>query len=255
MIVLPMTVTPLQDAARHAYALSIAETEDQVRAAQRLRHRVFCQEQGARPATLLAGHDADPFDAAADHLIVTETATGDVVGTYRLLPPGRGGASYAGTEFDLGPLPAPVRATMVEMGRACVAPEHRTGAVVNLMWAGIARYALLSGHRYLAGCASVPLAEGEAAATTALRFGEGGHAAPAAFRVRPRTPWTPSRVPDAAPRYPDLPPLLRAYLRLGAWICGAPHHDPDFGTVDFFVLLDLDGVHERYRRHFLGEAR
>ncbi|MEO3785792.1 GNAT family N-acyltransferase [Actinocorallia sp. B10E7] len=250
--------TPIQDAVQlsaPAYTVSIADTEEQVRAAQRLRHRVFCQEQGAWLPTSVPGHDIDLFDESADHLIVTETATDDVVGTYRLLPPGRGGVSYAETEFDLRSFPESVRSSMVEMGRACVASEHRTGAVINLMWAGIARYVLLSGHRYLAGCASVPLAEGETAATAALLFGAGKHAAPAEFQVRPVVPWTPAHTPDAVPRYADVPPLLRAYLRLGAWICGAPHHDPAFNTVDFFVLLDLDGVHERYRRHFLGDER
>lgn len=257
MIVLLMT-TPLQSPAQltaPSHLVSIADTDEQIRAAQRLRYRVFRDEQGAELHTPVPGHDVDPFDSLADHLIVTETATGEVVGTYRLLPPGRGDVSYAQTEFDLGGLPESVRSSMVETGRACVAPEHRTGGVINLMWAGIARYVLLSGHRYLAGCASVSLAEGESAAAAALAYGSGKHASPAEFQVRPLTPWTPSHTLSGSPGYAALPPLLRAYLRLGAWICGAPHHDPDFNTVDFFVLLDLDGVSERYRRHFLGEER
>ncbi len=252
--------TPIRDhaplpAPTGPYVTSIAATEERVRAAQRLRYRVFGREQGALLDSPVPGHDIDAFDDLADHLIVTETATGDVVGTYRLLPPGRGDVSYAQTEFDLSALPASMRSSTVETGRACVAPEHRTGTVINLMWAGLARYVLLSGHRYLAGCASVSLAEGESAAATAWTFGRGKHAAPPEFQVRPLIPWSPASALTGAPSYAHLPPLLRAYLRLGAWICGEPHYDRAFGTVDFFVLLDLEGVNERYRRYFLGDER
>jgi putative hemolysin len=237
------------------YLTSIADSAEQVLAAQRLRYRVFGQEQGARLPSPVPGHDIDPFDRLADHLIVTEVATGEVVGTYRLLPPGRGAGSYSQTEFDLRGLPGSVRSSMVEMGRACIDPEHRTGAVINLLWAGIARYVLLSGHRYLAGCGSVSLAEGELAANTAWLFGTGKHAAPAEFQVRPVTPWVPASRPELVPSYPNLPPLLRAYLRLGAWICGDPHHDPAFNVADFFVVLDVDRLNPRYRRYFLGDER
>lgn len=237
------------------YVTSIADTADQILAAQRLRYRVFGEEQGAQLPSPVPGHDIDPFDRLADHLIVTETATGEIVGTYRLLPPGRGDTSYSQTEFDLRGLPPTVRSSMVEMGRVCVDPEHRTGTVINLLWAGIARYVLLSGHRYLAGCGSVSLAEGELAATTAWLFGTGKHAAPPELQVLPVTPWTPARRPDLVPSYANLPPLLRAYLRLGAWICGAPHYDQAFDVADFFVLLDVERLNERYRRYFLGEDR
>ncbi|MEU6731856.1 GNAT family N-acyltransferase [Streptomyces physcomitrii] len=237
------------------YTTSLADTEDQVRAAQRLRHRVFAEELGARLTGPLAGHDIDGFDALADHLIVTETATGEVVGTYRLLPPGRGELSYSEGEFDLRALD-PLRPALNETGRSCVHPDHRTGAVVNLMWSGLARYVLLSGHRYLAGCASVPLADGGQAAVNAWLLGTSRHASPAELRVHPHRPWAPAdQAPVERPSYAALPPLLRAYLRLGAWICGAPAHDPEFGVADFFVLLDMDRLDARYRRYFLGEVR
>ncbi|MEV5596861.1 GNAT family N-acyltransferase [Streptomyces sp. NPDC052496] len=258
------------DGARPAYVASIAETPAQIRAAQRLRYAVFAEELGATLRTPLPGHDMDDFDDLADHLIVTETATGDVVGTYRLLPPGRTERSYSDTEFDLRSLHA-LRRRTVEAGRSCVRADHRSGAVVNQMWAALARYVTLSGHRYLAGCASVPLDDGGRAAADAWLLGATRHAAPPDLRVHPRRPWTPGPpeagepLPGAGagapgadevggPGYARLPPLLRGYLRIGAWMCGAPAHDPEFGVADFFVLLDMERLNDRYRRFFLGDA-
>ncbi len=154
-----------------SYVTSIASTPEEIRAAQRLRYRIFAGEKGAVLHTPLPGHDVDAFDEFADHLIVTERGTGEVVGTYRLLPPGRSERLYSEGEFDLGPLHG-LRESLVETGRACVHPDHRDGTVINLMWSGLARYVLLSGHRYLAGCASVPLDDGGRAAVRAWRLGE-----------------------------------------------------------------------------------
>ncbi|MEU2792073.1 GNAT family N-acyltransferase [Streptomyces sp. NPDC007100] len=234
-----------------AYETSIADAPDRIRAAQRLRHRVFGEELGATLHSPLAGHDIDAVDDLADHLIVTETATGDVVGTYRLLPPGRSERLYSDGEFDLTALAA-LRPSMIEAGRSCVHPDHRGGAVINLMWAALARYTLLSGHRYLAGCASVPLGDGGAAAAAAWELGRTRHAAPSGLRVTPHRPWRyAGPAPDADPSL--LPPLLRGYLRIGAWVCGPPAHDPEFDVADFFVVLDMERLNDRYRRFFLGD--
>ncbi|MFE7777291.1 GNAT family N-acetyltransferase [Streptomyces sp. NPDC057445] len=235
------------------YVTSIAGTQEQIRAAQRLRYQVFGEEMGATLDTPLPGHDIDEYDDLVDHLIVTDTTTGEVVGTYRLLPPGRTERSYSDGEFDLRNLSA-VRSSMIEVGRSCVHPDHRSGAVINLMWAGMARYVLLSGHRYLAGCASVPLGDGGQSASHAWLLGTTKHAAPAEYRVHPRRPWTPQGLSESKPSYALLPPLLRGYLRLGAWMCGAPAHDPEFDVADFFVVLDMDRLSDRYRRYFLGET-
>ncbi|QQC88136.1 GNAT family N-acetyltransferase [Streptomyces alfalfae] len=247
-----MPSTSLVSTAAGSYAISIADTAQQIRAAQRLRYQVFGEEMGAALATPLPGHDIDAYDDVADHLVVTDTSTGEVVGTYRLLPSGRTPLSYSDGEFDLGDL-AGLRRSLVEAGRSCVHPDHRSGAVINLMWSALARYVLLSGHRYLAGCASVPLADGGRAAAGAWLLGTGKHASPPELRVHPRNPWTPTAPAPERPSYADLPPLLRGYLRLGAWLCGAPAHDPEFDVADFFVLLDMERLSARHRRYFLGE--
>jgi putative hemolysin len=236
-------------AAARSYTLQVATEGAQVRAAQALRHRVFAEELGATLHTLVPGLDVDPLDAHCDHLVIQD-GTDEVVGTYRMLPPGRGPRLYSDGEFDLRGL-APLRGALVETGRSCVHPDHRTGAVINLMWAGIARYMHLHGHRWLAGCASVPVADGGATAAGVWDLARRRHLAPPAWRVTPRRPWPVDAVP--VPARTVVPPLLRGYLRLGAWICGPPAFDPDFDVADFLVLLALDRVDPRYLRHFLGQ--
>ncbi|HVW42102.1 MAG TPA: GNAT family N-acyltransferase [Amycolatopsis sp.] len=234
------------------YSLLVASRNDEVVAAQRLRHQVFAEEMGARLDTLHSGLDVDRFDEFCDHLVVRDDNSGDIVGTYRMLPPERAaeaGMLYSDTEFDLTNL-AGLRGSLVETGRSCVHPDHRTGAVVGLVWAGIGRYMLLAGHRYLAGCASVPLNDGGSYAAGVWDLIQAKHYAPQEQRVMPLHPWENEHLPR--PTRSVLPPLLKGYTRLGARVCGPPAHDADFGVADFFTLLDLHQVDERYLKYFLG---
>jgi putative hemolysin len=237
------------------YSLLVATEGEQVRAAQRLRRQVFAEELGAVLHSPEPDLDVDEFDEFCDHLIIRDDSNGAVVGTYRMLPPDRAakaGRLYAEGEFDIAGL-SPLRGGLVETGRSCVHAEHRTGAVINLMWAGIARYMHLSGMRWLVGCASVPLADDGVLAAGVWKLAKARHLAPSAWRVRPRLPWPVDE--SMAPERVEVPPLLRGYLRLGAWICGSPAWDQDFGVADFLVLLSLDRVDPRYMRHFLGERQ
>ncbi|MCD7445116.1 GNAT family N-acetyltransferase [Streptomyces lincolnensis] len=243
---------PLQSTAPVRYTVGLARDEADVRAAQRLRHEVFAGEMGALLATAQPGLDVDPFDAYCDHLLVRDAETGQAVGTYRLLPPERAavaGRLYSEGEFDLSPL-APIRPGLVEVGRSCVHPDHRDGAVISLIWAGIARYMVDGGHEWLAGCCSIPLADGGALAAGTWDRVRDKHLSPEEFRVRPLLPWVPEVAPPAGRT--ELPALLRGYLRLGAWVCAEPAHDPDFGVADLYVLLSMRRVNARYLRHFLS---
>ncbi|MEV2196807.1 GNAT family N-acyltransferase [Streptomyces phaeochromogenes] len=242
----PLSTTPTR------YTVTLARDEADVRAAQRLRHDVFAGEMGALLSSSQPGLDVDAFDVYCDHLLVRDTTNGQVVGTYRLLPPDRAavaGRLYSEGEFDLGPL-AGIRSGLVEVGRSCVHPDHRDGAVIGLIWAGIARYMVDGGHEWLAGCCSIPLADGGALAAGTWDRVRDKHLAPEEYRVRPLLPWSAEGV--ARPARTELPPLLRGYLRLGAWVCAEPAHDPDFGVADLYVLLSMRRVNPRYLRHFLS---
>lgn len=198
--------------------MALARDEDDVRAAQRLRHDVFAGEMGALLASPQPGHDVDAFDAYCDHLLVREETTGQVVGTYRLLPPERAavaGRLYAESEFDLAALD-PIRSSLVEVGRSCVHPDHRDGAVIGLVWAGIARYMTDRGHAWLAGCCSLPLADGGALAAGAWDRVRTKHLAPEEYRVRPLLPWVPARR-----RPPPAPSCRRCCAATSGWAPGS----------------------------------
>lgn len=234
------------------YSLQIVPPGPEAELALRLRYRVFAEEMGARLAGN-AGRDVDEWDAHCGHLMVRDDRTGDVVGTYRIFTPeaaARLGGSYSSTEFDLDNLRG-ITGGLVEVGRSCVDPAHRNGTVVSLLWSGLARYMLLSGHRYLGGCASIYLSEGKGNAAAIVRSALAKSAGPAELAVTPHTPWHYDKYPD--PLRVQVPPLLRAYLRLGARVLGEPSYDPEFNTADLYILLDMQALDPRIAKRFTGE--
>jgi putative hemolysin len=229
-------------------SVGLAGDDGERRAAQRLRWKVFAEELGAKLESAEPGIDQDIFDPYCEHLVVRDGA--EVVGTYRLLPPEgakRIGLYYAETEFDLTRLRG-IRSRLVEVGRSCIAPGYRSGAVIALLWSGLARYMLAHGHGYLAGCASISMADGGQAAAALQRLEE--HLAPVEYRVLPRRRVPETRVSEKEKAV--LPPLVKGYLRCGAWVCGEPAWDPEFNCADFFMLLPLARIEARYARHFFG---
>ncbi|MFD4179596.1 GNAT family N-acetyltransferase [Rhodococcus sp. NPDC058514] len=236
------------------YSLLLSSDREHREAAQRLRYRVFAAEPGFEGAVsgVSDGLDADRFDEHCDHLLVRDELADEVVGCYRMLTPDAAiaaGGLYTATEFDVTALD-PLRPQLVEMGRACVHPDHRSGSVLGLMWAGILNYLELTGHRWAMGCVSVPMQSRPSDVPGANVRGVrdrllAEHATAPDRRVRPLRP-VPGLDEIAAPARALLPPLLRGYLRLGASICGEPAYDPDFGVADFVALLGMAEADERY---------
>lgn len=225
------------------YGVRLAQSEEDVHAAQTLRFLVFNLElnEGLEHsfATL---RDADPFDEICDHLIVEDRRTGEVVGTYRLQTGTRAAARrgyYSAQEFNLTPF-EPIRHQVVELGRACVHSQHRNLAVLGLLWKGIAAYARERGGRYLTGCSS--LSSQDAAVGAAVyadlsrRF-----LIEESLRIQP-LPELACPLGRQAEHYTKPPKLLTAYLSLGAKICGAPAIDREFKTIDFLTFMDLDSL-------------
>ncbi len=248
---------PRQAMAGHAdkpgtgFSVRWARHLDEVRAAQRLRHAVFAGEMGARLRTPVPGHDIDLFDDYCEHLLVTPVHSDEVIGTYRVLTPAqarRVGSTYSDTEFDLTRLRG-VRERMVELGRSCVHPSHRTGGVILALWGALGGFMQRNGLDVMVGCASVPMhADGRYAAGVWQRV-QHTHLAPIDWRARPRLPLPLERI-GPVPEM-DAPPLIKAYLRLGARVMGPPAWDPDFNTADLPLVLRLGDLAPRYRKHFL----
>ncbi len=236
--------------------VKIADSHALIEAAQRLRYRVFVDELGA-DIDRHDGRDVDQFDAVCDHLVVIDEQRDKVVGTYRILPPWGArklGQRYSETEFRVDAL-RPILGELFEAGRACIHPAYRSGhngAVLAHLWSGLGRYVSQHNVKYLGGCASVPL-EGGAINLAALRAElMAKYLAPMEYRIEPIRSILDLGSPDATK--PTMPALLRAYLRMGAWVCGEPAWDAQFDVADFFVLLPVQRMTPRYAKHFLGGA-
>jgi putative hemolysin len=233
------------------YVARLALTEAERESVYRLRFLVFNLEMNeGLESAFVDGMDRDRFDEVCDHLIVEEKATGAIVGTYRLQMgdvAGKNFGYYSEQEFCFAPYEA-MRSRIIELGRACIHRDHRSTEVLNLLWRGIARYSLARGGRYMIGCCSLNSIDADT-----------GHAvfhSLSGYMVAPELQ-TSATAQYALPGSSDVllearaPKLLRAYLTIGARICGEPAIDREFGTIDFLTLLDLESLHPRVAQRFL----
>lgn len=235
------------------YAVRLAAGATDLRAAQALRFEVFNLELNEGLAESFAtGLDADPFDAVCDHLIVESATDGSVVGTYRLQT-GRMAAGnrgyYSEQEFDFGPY-EPIRDELIELGRACVHRAHRNLAVLGLLWKGIADYARARGGRYLCGCSSITTEDPAFGASAYAELCR-NHLVEPRFRTCPK-PHHECPLNQLSEESPKIPKLLRAYLSVGASICGPPALDRAFKTIDFLTFLDLETLPPQARARFMS---
>lgn len=236
--------------------LSVASSIEEVREVQRLRYRVFVESMGLTALQNAEEIDRDDYDEVCEHLIVRDTKTLKVVGTYRVIGPNTArqmGRFYSEQEFDLSRLDN-LRGSIAEAGRACIDPDYRSGAVIMMLWAGLAEFMRREKCEYLIGCASVSLADGGHNAAALYHELNEGNLAPAEYRVTPRLAF-PCEARIQSGRPAEVPSLIKGYLRSGAWICGDPAWDPDFHCADFFMMLPLAKLDQRYARHYLKEKR
>ena len=247
---------PLPQIEKAGLVVSWAKHADEVQQAQRLRYKVFAKEMGARLNTPLPGHDVDLFDNYCEHLLVRDEITQKVVGTYRLLTPvqaRRVGSTYSDLEFDLTRL-RNLRERMVELGRSCVHHDYRHGGVIMALWGALAEFMVRNKLDTMIGCASIPMlhngmVSGDVAASIWRQLKQ-THMAPIEHHVRPRLPLPIDRLDSSLVVEP--PALIKGYLRLGAKVLGAPAWDPDFNTADLPMLMSINDLPSRYRKHFLG---
>lgn len=235
--------------------VALAANIHEVREAQRLRYQVFAEEMGARVPGREQGIDCDIYDAYCHHLLVRDTESSEVVGTYRILNGAQArrlGGFYSDGEFDLTRLNS-LREATVEVGRSCVHPDYRSGATISLLWSGLCAYVLKHNYQYLMGCASIGMADGGRSAASIYRRLSETHLSPDEYRVFPRSGLTLDGLDGDTGKAP-LPPLIKGYLRVGCYVCGAPAWDPDFNTADLLMLLPLARFDPRYARRFLKAA-
>ncbi|HKA76797.1 MAG TPA: GNAT family N-acyltransferase [Pseudolabrys sp.] len=247
----------------------LAQTAAEVRQAQKLRYRVFYQEGTAipNPARLFARRDIDGYDTICDHLLVLDHASRDrgalnrptVVGTYRLLRQSLAeefGSFYTAAEFDIGALIASHSDfQFLELGRSCVLAPYRSKRTVELLWHGIHAYNLQNGCDVMFGCASLDGTDPKRLALP-LSFLHHYALAPEQWRARalPGRYVEMNRMSkeaiDPKEALRALPPLIKGYLRLGAYIGDGAVVDHEFGTTDVLIVLPVSAIKKRYFEHF-----
>lgn len=245
-------------------SVRLGTQEQDLRAAQRLRYRVFVEELGGDGPLVdhAARLERDEFDTVVDHLLLVDArrdpAEGDhVIGAYRLLRSDvaeRFGRYYCDDEYDLTPLRASGR-RMVELGRSCVDPDFRGGSGMFLLWNALADYVLDHGIEVLFGVASfhgtdvAPLAQ-------ALSWLHHHHLAPPGLRPVARGPQfqrmdlVPADRLDRRAAMTAMPALIKAYLRLGGVVGEGAWIDRAFNTTDVFLLMDTAAMSDRHRKYY-----
>lgn len=234
---------------RYEACLAVSETE--IRESQALRYQVFAEEMGAQLHSDEAGLDQDELDPWCMHLLVREVATGRLVGSTRLLDSTgaeKFGRFYSSNEFDLQAIQS-LPGKKLEVGRTCVHQEFRTGAVIGVLWQGLTELMYREQYSWLFGCASITWEEGGANVHAIMDRFRRKYMSPENQRVIPQVP-VPASVTGDNLTALRIPPLLKAYVSLGAKICGEPCWDKDFNVADVFVLLEASKLSERYVRHF-----
>ncbi|WP_128254113.1 GNAT family N-acetyltransferase [Falsirhodobacter deserti] len=248
----------------HHLTLRLAQDERDLRAAQRLRYRVFVEELGGDGE--LVDHDRkleiDRFDPFFDHLILVDgrrdaDALEDVVGVYRLLPGERAAAAggfYSESEYDLSVLGRSGR-KLLELGRSCVHADHRGGMAMMHLWNGLADYVLDRGFEVLFGPASFHGTDIEALAQP-LAFLHHNHLAPGDLRVTAQ-PASYQRMDLIAAEDVDrkaamqgIPALIKAYLRLGGCVGEGAWIDHAFNTTDVCLVMDTGRMSARHKNFY-----
>ena len=246
--------------------IRLAEAPSEVRAAQALRYRIFYEQMAASPTPEVraARRDFDSFDDYCDHLLVFDEERGSgpeaVVGTYRVMRregAARRGQFYTSDEYEISNLES-YPGAVLELGRSCVDPTSRSGAAMQLLWRGIAEYVFYYDIHIMFGCASLPGTDPEQLKLP-LSYLYHHHLAPPALRARavPERHVAMDILPveevNISEARQSLPPLVKGYLRLGAFVGDGAVVDHDFGTTDVCVVVKTDWVTEKYLRHYKRE--
>ena len=246
----PLKGVPGKERVKPRLVAEFVRSTKALRKAQRLRAKVFGEEFGVQ-FTNPEGLDCDSLDDFCEHLNVYDMANeGRLVATTRLLSSEQArqaGGYYSAHEFDMDAIER-LPGRVLEIGRTCVHPNYRSGAAITVLWSAIADYLLEQGFSYLVGCASISLRDGGHNFAAIMPELRARHFVDSELRVSPRRGLT---MDAPAGEAASMPPLLKAYLRMGCKIGGEACWDPEFNCADVFVILDVAALSARYAQRFL----
>ncbi len=245
-----------------SFRVKIAETQDDLCAAQALRYEVFVRELGGGGAMVdhERGLERDRFDPFFDHLLVIDDKSDRVAGVYRLLRSDQAlaaGGFYSEGEYDLSVLKSSGR-NLLELGRSCLHRDYRGGMALFHLWNGLADYIATHDIDILFGVASFHGTDPQALAQP-LSLLHHNHLAPPDLRVRARAGhFQPMNLiaPGALDRRQamlGIPALIKAYLRLGGVVGDGAYVDSAFNTVDVCLVMDTARMNERQSRLYTSE--
>lgn len=237
------------------YEVLLAQTVEEVEAAQSLRYKVFNEELGEGLKASQKYHlDVDKYDEQCDHLLVIDRRNDKVIGTYRLQCYSyaqKYHGYYTEDEFDLSLLLGSILTNSVEVGRACIDREHRNGRVLYFLWRGIAKYIQKFQARYLLGCCSLNSTDPKEGWMLKAYLQRKGYFHPE-FSVEAKPNYHCPKIPiEKNTRQKLTPPkLFQLYLDLGAKVLSNPALDLSFKTIDFLILVDIQELGEDSRALF-----
>ncbi len=240
------------------FEVRLAQNDADLRRAQQLRYEVFVRELGATGPMVdhAAGLERDRFDPYFDHLLLVDRARAGapVVGVYRVMrddQAARAGGFYSEGEYDLTPLKASGR-KLLELGRSCVHRDYRGGTGMRRLWQGLADYVLEHDIEILFGVASFHGTDLQALREP-LAWLNHHHLAPADLRVRvleeyyqPIDLVAAADIDEVAAKK-AVPPLIKAYLRLGGFVGDGAYIDHDFNTTDVCLIMDTEAMSQRHK--------
>jgi putative hemolysin len=200
--------------------------------------------------------DIDEHDFTYDHIMILDKRSGRICGTYRMKTSLSSADFYSENEFELKNfLREP--GIKLELGRACIHPDFRNGAVIDLLWRGIAKYAQMTNARYLFGCSSVKITDPNAVGRL-MSYMKSENMTSEEYGIRPTSEFNMGPLPQSDESLDEakklLPPLLRSYLQAGSRVHGAPALDKDFKCIDLLTILDLRSVQGSYARRYFSKT-
>ena len=237
------------------YAADFARTQQELEEVQRLRFQVFNLEMGeGLEESFATERDQDPYDATCHHLIVRDDSSGAIIGTYRMQTGAmaqQGLGFYSANEFELSAFGEEMLGQSLELGRACISADHRSGRVLFLLWRGLLYYLQTNRLRYFFGCCSLTSQDPADGWAMHTRLRRAGHLPPdlmvsatPEFQCKASEP-SEEHIADVF-----MPRLMRLYLDYGALMCSEPALDTEFKTIDFLALFDLEDLPPKLRKIF-----
>ncbi|MHA1539690.1 MAG: GNAT family N-acetyltransferase [Alphaproteobacteria bacterium] len=245
--------------------MRFAQTDEEIRACQALRYRVFYEEMTAKPTDEMARLrlDFDDLDPHCDHMMVIDQDRGEgtdgVVGTYRLVRRHAAeahGSFYTQSEFNIDKIIA-YDGELLELGRSCVDKEYRTQAILNRLWKGIGLYVKHYDVKFLFGCVSFPIADPKVHADS-LSYLYQNSLAPESYRPHAlKERYVDMNMKDVSNLKTisiirGFPPLVKGYMRIGGLFGDGAIVDEQFDTVDVCIVVKPDEITGKYAEHFLG---